>query len=154
MRVLILAACATVAVIAGCGGDESTTTTPEAGTLVTYERTGGFASMPQSLVIEADGSATVEAGVDPAREAFELTDEELGRLQAELDAADFVGFDLSTEPTGCADCYAYELTYGGTTISYDESESVPEPMTILVTHLNEIAGAHYPPEADEPPTVN
>ena len=69
--------------------------------------------MPESLVVDADGSATVEAGVDPARETFELDPDELEQLRAELEAAGFDGFAQSTEPTGCADCYVYEVTYDG-----------------------------------------
>ena len=147
---LLLCACALLA--AGCGDDD--TTTADTGTLVTYARTGGVASMPVSLEIQPDGSATVEAGVDPARETFEVASEELEQLRSELDAADFESFEPPAVPSGCADCYAYEVTYDGTTVSYDESQEVPASITAAVAHLSQIADANYPPEANQPPIVN
>jgi hypothetical protein len=138
--------------LAGCGGDDATSPA-ESGTLVTYERTGGFASMPESLVIEADGAATVEAGVDPARETFQLDADELEQVRSELEAADFEAVE-SGVPTGCADCYEYDITYDGTTVSYDESQDVPDSVGVAVAHLSEITADHYPPEATEPPIVN
>ena len=148
MRTLVhFAACAALALATGCGDDDTTTSPPASGALVSYARTGGVASMPESLVVSEDGSATVEAGIDPARESFQLEPDELDRLRSELEAADFEGFEQSTEPTGCADCYAYEVTYGGRTISYDQSETVPEPIAVVVAHLSEITANHYPPDA-------
>ena len=140
--------------LAGCGGDDEPTTTPTSGTLVAYERTGGVASMPQSLVVQADGAATVEAGVDPAREQFELDDGELEQLRTELGAADLAGFEQPDQPSGCADCYAYEVTSGGDTISYDESQEVPDAVTALVAHLERITSENYPDDANKPPVVN
>jgi hypothetical protein len=138
--------------LAGCGGDDATSTA-ESGTLVTYARTGGFASMPVSLEIQDDGSATVVAGVDPARESFEVDPDELEELRSELDGA-VEDFEPPAVPSGCNDCYVYEATYHGSTISYDESQEVPASITAAVAHLSQIADAHYPPEADEPPIVN
>ena len=140
--------------LAGCGGDDEATTTPASGTLVTYARTGGFASMPEGLVVETDGAATVEAGVDPARERFELDEDELQQLRTELDAADLGSFEEPDEPSGCADCYAYEIGSGDVTISYDESQQVPAAVTALVSHLSRITTEHYPDGATEPPIVN
>jgi hypothetical protein len=140
--------------LAGCGGDDESTTTPTSGTLVTYARTGGFASMPEGLVVEADGAATVEAGVDPARETFELDEDELQQLRTELEVADLGRFDEPDEPSGCADCYVYEIGSGDDTISYDESQEVPDAITALVAHLSRITAEHYPEDATEPPIVN
>jgi hypothetical protein len=123
-KLFALGACALVAAASGCAEDEG------------------------------DGTATVEAGIDPARDRFELEGGELEQLRAELEAADFVSYEPSDEPTGCADCFAYEVTYDGTTISYDESESVPAPITTVVAHLSEITADNYPPGAFEPPIVN
>jgi hypothetical protein len=138
--------------LAGCGGDDAGSTT-ESGTLVAYARTGGFASMPESLVIGADGAGTVEAGVDPARESFQLDADDLEQVGSELETADFDAVD-SGVPTSCADCYEYEIAYNGTTVSYDESQDVPESVDAAVAHLGEIADAHYPAEADQPPILN
>jgi hypothetical protein len=109
--------------------------------------------MPVTLVVETDGSATVQAGVDPARESFRLGDEELQQLQDELEA----GLASDAEPgppSGCADCYVWEVTYGGEVISFDESQEVPAALGAVVTHLNQITVEHFPTEATDPPIVN
>ena len=148
----VLAACVLVAVAGGCGDDSDTTTATDSGPLVSYARAGGVAAMPESLVVEADGSATVEAGVDPARESFELEADELERLRAELEAADFDR--VPTEPSGCNDCYEYEIVFDGETTSYDQSQSVPDSVAVVVAHLSEITADNYPAGATEPPIVN
>ena len=99
-------------------------------------------------------AATVEAGVDPARETFDLGEDELEQLRSELEAADLGSFDEPDEPSGCADCYVYEVASGDDTISYDESQQVPEAMAALVAHLERITADHYPADATEPPIVN
>ena len=143
-----------LALLAGCGGDDESTTTPTSGTLVTYVRTGGVASMPERLEVEMDGAATVEAGVDPAREQFELDADELEALRDELEAADLAGFDEPDEPSGCADCYIFQVGSGDDMIRYDESQEVPEAVSTLVAHLSRITADHYPEDATEPPIVN
>ncbi len=155
MKELVLLGTCLAVVAAGCGGDDTTTTTADPGILVTYSRSGGVASMPESLVIRADGSATVEAGVTGAREEFELDPDELARVRTELEAAEFD--DVADPPvqTGCADCYVYEITYDGTTMSYDESQAaLPASVTAVVTHLSEITADHYPPGASEAPSAS
>ena len=50
------------------------------------------------------------------------------------------------EPNPCADCFIYEVVYGGRTISYDDIDTPPESVNAVVAHLGEIAAAHHPPE--------
>ncbi|MDX6583675.1 MAG: hypothetical protein QOI10_2859 [Solirubrobacterales bacterium] len=146
MRVLILlSACALVACAGGCGEDGATTA-PGTGELVTYARTGGVASMPVRLVISDGGEATIEFGVDVNASpiSFALGAPELESLRADLEAAEFDAVEQPPEPTMCADCFAYEIIYDGDTTSYDETASVPESVGAVVSHLDEITGAHGP----------
>lgn len=147
--VAILTLVAALALGAGCGDDAAAPTTPPAGdgSLVTYSREGGVASMPIELTIQADGPATLVSGYDGQTEDFVLDDSELEELASELEAADLEGFEGPTEPTGCADCFLYTVSYEGTTISYDDTATPPDEVTALVNHLDELATAHTPSPA-------
>jgi hypothetical protein len=146
----VLGACAAV-LVAGCG-DDAAPEKPGSGALVTYARSGGVASVPEQLVLQPDGMATVEAGIDGARASFELEPNELEQLRAELEAADFGALEPS--PTVCADCFSYQVVYGGNTISYDEADSPPDSVTTVVAHLGQITADHYPSDAFEPSGAN
>jgi hypothetical protein len=142
-----LAGCIAVALLVGCGDDDQAPDQLRSETLVTYERSGGIASVPERLMLEEDGSATVEAGVDGDRGSFELEGDELDQLRAELEAADFDAIEQPPQPSGCADCYVYEIVYHGATISYDEADPPPASVATVVAHLGEITADHYPPGA-------
>jgi hypothetical protein len=145
MRTLPALVCASMLAVSGCGDEDSTADPPVSGPLVTYARSGGVASMPEQLVVEAGGSATVEAGVDSVRTTFELSEAELDELRSTLEAADFGGVEPG--PTGCADCYSYEVVYDGTTVSYDDANTAPASVTAVVALLGRITSDHYPPGA-------
>jgi hypothetical protein len=151
MRTLSALVCGALLAASGCGNDDSNADPPQSGPLVTYARSGGFASMPEQLVVEADGTATVEAGVSGARTTFELSAGQLDQLRAELEAADFDAVEQPPGPTACADCYSYEVVYDGTTISYDDADTPPASVTAVVALLSRITSEHYPPGALSPP---
>ena len=142
--VAICVGAALLALPPGCGGDDGGDRAPE-GPLVVYARSGGIASMPERLTIEVDGSATLEYGIDGETASFRLGGDELDNLDAELEAADFDAVEQPGEPSTCADCFLYEVVYGGRTISYDDVDTPPASVTAVVAHLGEIASAHYPP---------
>jgi hypothetical protein len=157
-KIAVLVACAAMlaactAFVAGCGGDDPATTTPGSGALVTYSRTGGVASVPEQLVVEADGTATVEAGIGTARHSFELDQNELDQLRAELEAADLGAFEPPPGPSACADCFSYEVVYNGTTVSYDDAHPPAAAVASVVAHLGQITADHYPPDAFDPPAA-
>ena len=143
---LTLVACAAV-LAAGCG-DDSTTSTSQGGDgdeLVTYARSGGFASYPVRLTVAADGAARVAIEVpDAGSRTFELTDDELARLSDGLQTAAFA--DLPDPgPAVCADCFEYEVTYAGQTYSYDDAtEGVPSSVSDVVAELDRIANSNAP----------
>jgi hypothetical protein len=145
-----LAVLAAALLAAGCGDDDQAPEAPESGPLVTYARSGGVAGVPERLVVERDGAATVEVGIEGARQSFELPVDELEQLRSELEAADFESVDDPPSPPTCADCFVYEIVYDGTTISYDDANPPPESVSSVVASLAAITGDHYPPGAFEP----
>jgi hypothetical protein len=150
-KVALIALAGALVLVAGCGeGDSAETTTtaaPTDGPLVTYSREGGVASMPVELTIETDGSATLTSEYDGQAEDFTLDGAELDRLTGELEAADLDGFGGPAEPSSCADCFLYTVTYGETTVSYDDTASPSDEIVALVGHLDELAMAHTPAPA-------
>jgi hypothetical protein len=141
----VWAVAAAVALGAGCG-DDGDGEAPADGPLVEYARSGGVASTPERLTISNDGAATLVSGIEEQRSEFTLDEAELADLRAELEAANFDTVGKPGEPNPCADCFIYEVVYGGRTISYDDIDTPPESVTAVVAHLGEIAAAHHPPE--------
>lgn len=143
MRILATLIAATALLLAaGCGGgDESTTASPD-GPLVTYSKSGGIAGIEERLVIEPDGSATVSTGPDGSQRSFALGADELSVLEAELEAADLDA--VEDRPTGCADCFHYEISYGGSTVGYDEIIQPPQSVAAVASHLAALVDEHAP----------
>lgn len=124
---------------AGCGSDETTSTSPPTGDelLVEYVRGGGFAPSLQRLTIEADGDATLVSGYEPdppVRQDVELTDAELADLIDAVEAADLE----AVEPGAgiCADCFEYEITTARgeaslTSADLDEGGDAIVPIEVL-----------------------
>src|SRR4051812_36769778 len=96
-----------VLIAGGCGDDGPAKA--KSGPLVTYERGGGFAAQPQTLVVQRDGAArlTVVTGGKISHARFAVADRQLGDLEQALDGAR--GVDGPTTPTGCADCFTYAV---------------------------------------------
>ena len=141
--VAVIALLGAAALATGCGDDEAPEPSePEpTGPLVVYERAGGIAFTAQRLVVARDGSASVrvegpgEIGAD-----FELSAGELDELRAALEDASLEGGQ--DEPT-CADCYFYEIEYGGETASFDQT-TVPAETEPLIALLSEIVEREVP----------
>jgi hypothetical protein len=127
----------------GCGSDSDDPATAD-GPLVTYERSGGFAGVSERLEIDSDGSARLSLGQpDPAEQAFAIGDSELSKLRSDLRAADFAAID-PTSGLGCADCFEYEIAYGGQTASFTEAAEVPDSVRAVTGELGQIVEAHLP----------
>jgi hypothetical protein len=143
MRTAIAILIAAAALAAGCGDDEpAEPPEPEpSAPLVVYERAGGIAFTPQRLVIAHDGSASVSVeGPGGIGADFELSAGELDELRAALEDATLEG--EQDEPT-CADCYLYEIEYGGETTSFDQT-MVPADTEPLIALLGEIVEREVP----------
>jgi hypothetical protein len=135
-----LLALAGVGLLGGCDERDSTgatTTRPSHGALVVYERAGGIAFTAQRMVIDEDGSATVEVeGPGKVGAEFDLSGAEIDELRGLLDAATL---ETPPEPSGCADCYAYSLEHDGHTASFDQTSFPPgtEPLVAFLSKLVE-----------------
>ena len=135
MRMLPLALLATVLLAAGCGDDDPAPEAPTSpGPWSPTRVRAASPACPESLVVEADGAATVVAGIDGARAQLQALRRELEQLRSELDAADFESVEDPPSPPTCADCYVYEIVYDGTTISYDDANPPAESVTDVVAH--------------------
>ena len=138
-----IALLAAAALGTGCGDDQpGEPPEPEPdGPLVVYERAGGIAFTAQRLVVAHDGSASAsvegpgEIGAD-----FELSRGELDDLRAKLEDATLEG---EQEEPACADCYFYEIEYGGETASFDQT-MVPPDAEPLIALLGDIVEREVP----------
>jgi hypothetical protein len=138
MRLAIATAIAVLA--AGCGSDRPSDTDP----LVTYQRAGGIAGVSERLVIDPDGTGQLVIGEpDPDEQQFAVGESELERLRRGLAAADFAAIDPESG-LGCADCFEYEITYAGTTASFNEAAEVPDSVRAVAGELGRIVEAHLP----------
>jgi hypothetical protein len=133
--------------VAGCGSeaDDPARDAPEGGgSLVVYTKTGGIAGVREHLEIGGEGAASLTVGYRPAEvRRFELDAAQLGRLRDLLSAADFAGVDPGPG-IGCADCFQYEIKYGGTTTAFAEIGAIPNSVGRVVTELGEIVETESP----------
>jgi hypothetical protein len=145
-RVLPAIAVAAALAVPGCGADDETAPDPPGGDgpLVVYTKSGGVAGLYERLVVARDGSAAVEVGYrQPLRESFELEAAELDRLSELLAAADFGGANPGPG-IGCADCFQYEIEYGGKTSAFAEIGDIPQSVGEVVGELGRIVEANTP----------
>lgn len=135
---------AAVVAAAGCGDDDSqpaSTQRPPGGALITYTRSGGIAATTRHLVVQEDGSATVRVeGPGDIGAEFRLSEAELRQLRSAIDDATLEG---DSAPTGCADCYSYEIAAAGSTASFDETQ-IPPGTQHLVSLLDGIVDSETP----------
>jgi hypothetical protein len=98
----------------------------------------------ERLVIDPDGTGQLVIGEpDPDEQQFAVGEPELERLRRGLAAADFAAIDPESG-LGCADCFEYEITYAGTTASFNEAAEVPDSVRAVAGELGRIVEAHLP----------
>jgi len=77
---------------------------------ITWQRSGGFAGLDETLEIEQDGSVTLYSNLLGEKE-FTLSTTEWNQLLSVIDNSGFTGFEASYEPrSGVADFFTYSLT--------------------------------------------
>jgi hypothetical protein len=114
---------------------------------LTYERSGGLAASTELLRVAPRGFAVAESSGTRAGEGrvrFRLGGRRIRSLQRGLRAADLGS--ISTPKGGCADCYIYSLTYGGTSIELAETE-VPARLQAVIDEIEAVIAAHTVPPA-------
>jgi META domain len=101
--------------------------------LVTYDKSGGFIGIQQSLVVFQDGRAVLDGG-----EPITLTPEQLGALVDVLEAADFATLPPDTIDPDVADAFIYEVTYQGYRVVTSDGRLTPPRLDPVLAELNEI----------------
>lgn len=87
------------------------------GVVVRFVRSGGFAGTVDRLVLRSDGSGVVAGDFQGSPERVELRRSSLARLLRQLDAVWPASGGEIGASNGCADCYLYEVTYAGTSVT-------------------------------------
>ena len=106
------------------------------GPLVVYDKEGGVAGIREQLTVARDGRATLRDGYGddaPARR-FRLTAAQLDHLRGVLEAAHLQRVRSSSGPGGCADCFGYEIRFGGVRVIAYENAIAPalaQPIALL-----------------------
>lgn len=141
-----LVALAAISVV-GCGSSSSSsssTSTGGHGAVVSYHRTGGLAYSNVTLTVDSDGHAVAVAKgpTGSNRKSLTLTASQVAKLRKTLDAAPLAGLPKHTN-LGCADCYRYQLEYGGDSYSTDEA-SLPSSLKPVIAALDPIATKAIP----------
>ena len=126
--------------LAGCG-DDSAPDAPatDAGPLVTYARTGGFAPVVEHLTVESDGAATLETGFEGSgseQVEFTLDEGELADLTAAVEAAPLDEFEAG--PCACADCYEYSIEAGGESVELSDADMLEGADAVVPNELFEL----------------
>jgi hypothetical protein len=110
---------------------------PDAGILVTFMRSGGFAGVEDRLRIQRDGAARVQREGGEARD-FQVPEAEVAQLEAELDAADFPHLRSSyRNDPAIADGFVYQVTYEGRTVRC-EQDAGPPALERVIDHLERV----------------
>jgi len=120
---------------AGCGGGSGhTTTTPDHGVLVRYERRGGLAHTDVVITVREDGSGA-RTSSDPRFPSapFTLAPDRLARLRRALRDADLAHVRSSVAPTP-PDGYEYTLTALGHTVRFPQGE-LPRALVPVIALL-------------------
>ena len=140
---MIMALAIAVAAAPACGGDGSGGGSAPLEGQLEYARSGGFAGVMDSLVIESDGRAELTVrGSDPV--SFTLSDDELEAVTDALQDADFAEIDAdSTSDQAIADAFTYKISYGGKTVRTDDG-SIPSELQGLLTELDRLVREHRP----------
>ncbi|HKZ12224.1 MAG TPA: hypothetical protein VJL81_00120 [Solirubrobacterales bacterium] len=144
MRLLVPTTLCALALL-GCG---SATAASAAATTVhdfrlAYKRTGGVASSTQTLAVRPGRRATATTSGTPTgrtRTEFRLDIRRVRSLQRSLSQADLDSIPPAG-PSGCADCYAYDLRYDGHHLELEEVD-VPPRLRAVFDEIDAIIVAH------------
>jgi hypothetical protein len=143
MRFAVATALCALALI-GCGGASSASAAPAAveDFTLAYQRTGGIASSTQTLAVRPGRRATATTGGTAEgrkRSEFPLSVSRVRSLQRALTRARLDSIP-PPGPSGCADCYAYDLRYDGHRIELEEVD-VPPRLRVVFDQIDAIIAA-------------
>ena len=108
---------------------------------IRFVRSGGFTGQTTTVVLQEDGRVRLETP-EPGREAAgaEVAPRRIDRIFAAIEESDWPDREELYPPTGCADCYQYDITYRGTHVRLFEPvpaqyERVTRMLSRLVDRL-------------------
>jgi hypothetical protein len=141
---LVLAAVLCALALLGCGGAAAAVAAPAPvqDFKLAYQRTGGVASSTQTLAVRPGRLATATTGGSSAgrtRTEFRLGIRRVRALQRGLERARLDSIPPAG-PSGCADCYAYDLRYEGHHVELDEVD-VPPRLRAVFDQIDAIIAA-------------
>jgi hypothetical protein len=144
MRIgLVMIGLVALAAVGGCGEDESESAPGGGARLdgtLTYTRGGGIAGRADRLVVQPDGSATLETRQGGERR-LRLNGDELGEIAAELRRANLPELPAkSVADPPAPDAFGHRVVYRGTTVTADDP-SMPAQLRGLVGTLARIVDA-------------
>jgi hypothetical protein len=127
MRTIATLAIGTMLALGSGCGDNERPDEPIEIARITYARSGGIAGIDETLTVGRDGSGEFEKRFveDSHVVQFQLEPSELEKLNELLSELDFDSLDTG-QSARCADCFVYEISYGGETLTADEITAKPE----------------------------
>ncbi len=111
----------------------STGPSTAAGTLVEFDRQGGFTGLSDRLVVARDGTYTLTRTKPPVSRSGQLTAAELADLRAQLDRADLGHQPRVQASTKGNDLYVYRLVVGDAQIVAQDGAETPALRPVLST---------------------
>jgi hypothetical protein len=141
--VLASISCALALVAGGSAAAMAADSTSVEDFTLAYKRTGGVAASTQTLAVRPRRLATATGSGTSAgrkRSEFPLTVRRVRSLQRSLSRAD-LGSIPPPGPSGCADCYAYDLRYEGHHVELEEVD-VPPRLRAVFDALDAIIATH------------
>jgi hypothetical protein len=129
----------------GCGGPPAVhpATRPASRFAIAFERSGGLKARVETLVV-SPGLRAYATGPKGARQAsahFRMEAQTAEELRRELAKARFAELGSTANPSTCADCYAYSITYRAHTVLFFDSKT-PPGLTEVVDRLEGEVIAH------------
>lgn len=130
------------ALLGGCGGSSSPPERPSSGPLISFEREGGLAYSRIRVAVDRGGEARIVTSATPGgtrRRKVSLDDGDLARLRRLIADVPLSKLPRSA-PSGCVDCYAYRIAYGGAHYATDEA-NVPHALRPVIAAVEAVAGS-------------
>ena len=150
MRLLAATFACTLALATGAASAAAPAPLPPPGSFaIFYERSGGFAPSTSKLIVRPGRHAVAATSGGRGGEdqvAFTIGRGRVLELERGLRRAGFFSIE-DPGPSGCADCFEYEIRYRGHSLGVDEAE-MPARLEPVIGELEALVTAHaIPPNA-------
>jgi hypothetical protein len=130
---LIIAACH---MLAACSSSTSAS-------FITFQRSGGFMGLDDTLTIEASGKARLTQRGGSSID-FQVAQDKLSQLQQLFDATGFARLNASYQGSAGADLITYRVSYKSHTVRAVDG-AVPAELQPILDELNEIVDSKPSP---------